>query len=437
MNDTDSPRPGLLGAIGPGLISACVVIGPGSILTSTGVGADAGFSKIWVVVLSVMFMLSYVTMGMRLGAVTQRSNGDLVAQHLNRFASIVIGISVFFISATFQFGNNLGAHSALSAYVPFDYWPVVLNAIVLAVLFGFQDLYRFVERAMTLFVAMMLIAFALNLFFAKPDLGELAAGFLPSIGEESGQPIGLPLLGLIGTTFVMSIAYYQAYLVRFKGLSEKSLSGGMLDAVVSAVIMALITIMIMSTAAAVLRGEKIENVGQVANQLQPLFGEKGRAIFCLGLFSAAFSSFIVNSMVGGFILADSLKLGSTPSDRAPRVLTAVVLLIGMGVAIYVIKTGIKPVGAIVAAQAVTVLASPFIAAAMLWLTSSEAVMGKRRNGPFLKITGTAGLLLLVAMSYYTASTKVIPALFPDRNAEVEQQNSAKLSATPDSPALSE
>ena len=44
--------------IGPGLITACVVIGPGSILTSSNVGAQQGYSMAWVVVLSVVFMLA-------------------------------------------------------------------------------------------------------------------------------------------------------------------------------------------------------------------------------------------------------------------------------------------------------------------------------------------------------------------------------------------
>ena len=77
---------------------------------------------------------------------------------------------------------------------------------------------------------------------------------------------------------------------------------------------------------------------------------------------------------------------------------------------YVIKTGIKPVPAIVAAQAVTVLAAPLIAGAMLWLSSSKAVMGDRRNGVLLNLAGGAGLLLLLAMSAYTAIEKVIPAI---------------------------
>ncbi len=56
--------------IGPGLITACVVIGPGSIMTSSTVGANKGYSMLWIVVVSVVFMLAYMTMGAKLGAVS-------------------------------------------------------------------------------------------------------------------------------------------------------------------------------------------------------------------------------------------------------------------------------------------------------------------------------------------------------------------------------
>ena len=394
-------------ALGPGLVTACVVIGPGSILTSSKLGADEGYSKIWVVVISVIVMMTYVNLGMRLGVVTKQSNGELVSKHIHRFVSVLIGLSVFFIAAAFQFGNNLGAHSALSTYTDFPYWPLVMNALVLAVLFGFRNLYTFVERAMACFVALMLLAFAINLGFSRPDPNEFFRGFIPLAGSST---IGLPLLGLIGTTFVISAAYYQSYLVRFKGWGEGDLRRGVIDSRVSATIMGVITIMIMATAASVLRGADLQGVGDVANSLKPLFGEKGRAIFCLGLFSAAFSSFIVNSMIGGFILSDALRLGSTPQDRWPRLMTAAVLLIGMGVAMYVIETGIKPVPAIVAAQALTVLAAPLIAGAMLWLTNLKSVMGEHRNGWFVNLVAGFGLVLLLGMSLYTATEKVLPAL---------------------------
>ncbi len=397
----------LFQSIGPGLITACVVIGPGSILTSSKIGASEGYSKVWVVLVSVFFMMIYTQLAARLGVASQLSVGDLIRQHAGRPLAILIGFGVFFIAATFQFGNNLAVHSALASVVDFDYWIFLVNAIAIVCMFSFKNLYKQLERLMTWLVGFMLASFAMNLFFAKPSLQEFRAGMLP---DFSTGGIGLPLLSLVGTTFVIAAAYYQAYLVRFKGWQAKDVRKGMLDARVSAALMALITLMIMSTAAAVLRGQELASVSDVANQLQPLFGDKGRLVFGLGLFSAAFSSFLVNSMIGGFIFSDGLGLGDRPEQLAPRIFSALVLLVGMFVALYVIKTGIKPVGAIVAAQAVTVLAAPLLAGMLLWLTNQTAVMGDMRNGLWLNLTAGLGLLLLVAMSWYVATEKVWPAL---------------------------
>ncbi|MDP7206016.1 MAG: divalent metal cation transporter, partial [Pirellulaceae bacterium] len=72
-------------AIGPGLITACVVIGPGSILTSSNVGARQGYSMAWVVITSVIFMLVFMTMGARLGVATGQSAASIITRRAGRW----------------------------------------------------------------------------------------------------------------------------------------------------------------------------------------------------------------------------------------------------------------------------------------------------------------------------------------------------------------
>jgi len=172
--------------------------------------------------------------------------------------------------------------------------------------------------------------------------------------------------------------------------------------------MAVITLMIMCTSASVfhpqiLAGtmalEDINNGSKIADQLEPLFGPAGRYVFCIGLFSVAYSSFIVNSMIGGFVLSDALKLGDRPDHLGPRLMTAFVLLSGMGVALYMIVADVgKPAALIVAAQATTVVASPLIAATLLWLTNRKSVMGEHTNGPITNGVASLGLIVLVLIS---------------------------------------
>jgi Mn2+/Fe2+ NRAMP family transporter len=146
----------------------------------------------------------------------------------------------------------------------------------------------------------------------------------------------------------------------------------------------------------------------VAAGLKPAFGVMGHSLFCLGLFAAAYSSFLVNSMIGGFILADGLGLGSKLTDLWPRLMTVVVLLTGMIVALLVNRAGLNPVPAIVAAQAVTVVAAPIVAGALWWLTNRRDIMGADRNGMIINVFALIGFLLLLAMAAYTAVYKVWP-----------------------------
>jgi manganese transport protein len=401
--------------IGPGVITACVVIGPGSILSSSKVGATNGFALSWVVLLAVGFMMIYMTLGARLGVVATKSPATLLTERVGRWLAALIGIGVFFISAAFQFGNNIGVYAAFKEYeeyitkIPFmevDYVVVLFNALAIFFVFGFKNLYRAIERLMMVFVGMMLLSFAVNLFFAKPNISEFLCGLVPTLTSISALENPFSLLALVGTTFVITAAYNQAYLVQQKGWGKADLKDGLVDARIGSIIMGLITIILMSTAAAALRGGELKNVADVAAGLRPAFGEWGHTLFCLGLFSAAYSSFLVNSMIGGFILSDGLGMGSKATDVGPKAATTAVLLTGMVVALLVLKANFNPVPAVVAAQAVTVIAAPLVAGALWWLTSRNDIMGVDRNSKLVNIFAGIGFVLLLAMAAYTAAVKI-------------------------------
>lgn len=394
--------------IGPGLITACVVIGPGSIVTSSTVGANNAYSMLWVVLVSVAFMMTYMMLGAKLGVVASEAPCDLLRSRAGNWLSVLVGICVFFISAAFQSGNSIGVGAAFETFIESKTVVAALivafNAVAILFLFAFRNLYQVLERLMMTFVAIMLVSFAINLIRLKPNVAKLVTGFIPSAGD-----IDLAVLGLIGTTFVITAAFYQAYLVRQKGWGLAEMKSGLVDARIGSVIMALITVMLMSTAAAGLyTGEKItlSDPVAIAVALEPTFGTSGKIIFCLGLFSAAYSSFIVNSMIGGFVLADGLKLGSKPTDLWPRLLTTAALLTGMFVALGTMLFDFDRTPTIIAAQAVSVVGAPLVAAVLLWLTSRRDVMGDQVNGPAINAFAGVGLVLLIAMALNTALVKL-------------------------------
>lgn len=416
MSDSLPPGPWYT-RIGPGLITACVVIGPGSILTSSKVGANNGYAMLWIVVASVIFMWTYMSLGASLGVVASESPGELIRRKGGRWLAALVGLAVFFISAAYESGNNIGVAAAFESYIPdinrtlglsaspaavISVLLIFFNAIAISFLYAFRDLYKALERLMMLFVGLMLICFAANLIALGPNPRKLLEGFIPSTGRTG---FGLELLGLVGTTFTISGAFYQSYLVRQKGWTRDDMQLGMIDVRVGAIIMALITMMLMSTAAAGLytgQDVQLNSPVEVATSLEPLFGESGKLIFCLGLFSAAYSSFLVNSMIGGFMAADGLGWGSKPTDPGPRALTAVVLLTGLIVGLAVIALGWDRTPTIIAAQALTVVAAPLVAGVLFWLTSSREVMGENVSTPVQKIIALFGLVALIGIGGKTA-----------------------------------
>jgi Mn2+/Fe2+ NRAMP family transporter len=193
--------------------------------------------------------------------------------------------------------------------------------------------------------------------------------------------------------------------------------------------MFLITVMLISTAAAGLPRDGSVTLGNpvdVATALQTTFGQSAKIIFCVGLFSAAYSSFLVNSMIGGFMAADGLGLGSRPSDLGPRLLTTVALLTGMAVGVAVLQFKFDRTPTIIAAQAVTVVAAPLVAGVLLWLTSSRDVMGNHVNSPGMIVFAGIGLLLLIAMAAKTAFVDLPRKIDDYRNVQAE---AVELSAT--------
>lgn len=406
--------------LGPGLIVSCVVIGPGSIMTSSKIGAEYGYQLVWVLVIAALLMMTYMNLGARLGVVARATPGDLVAEFCGRWLTLVIGLSVFSITSAYQFGNNLGVASAMDGLLQegqaFSIWAklfllLLCNTLAIGFLFIFKNLYKRLEQLMTVFVGIMLLAFLLNLFIAKPNLASLATGLIPSLPEgESTRNGWIPVIAWIGTTFITVVAYYQAYLVRQKGWDISKLSEGINDARLGTIILATITLTIMATAGAQLQGKDLLSPAQVAQQLKPLFGTKGQFIFCIGLFSAAYSSFLVNSMLGGFMLSDGLGFGTDPNTPWPRRLSALVLLIGMGIGMVAVVTGKNPVGAIVFAQALTVIAAPLTGGVLWWLTSRKDIMGIHVNRLHHHVGAAIGFFILLSFSVYLVVGRILPTL---------------------------
>jgi Mn2+/Fe2+ NRAMP family transporter len=438
-NDVAEQR-GILRSIGPAIITASVVLGPGSILSASKIGYQYGYQMVWVLALAVFMMIGITALSARLGVLLEGTLCEELARRMGRWAAVVTGVALFLITACFQFGNNTGVVASLEPFMTSDQgWKtasialiVALNLMVAVALFGCRHLYQPVERLMKLLVTCMIIGFASNLVMAQPNLIQLLHGFVPRLPTTSGatllprveQPAEedasvsgakprivdhlTPVTALFATTFSIGGAFYQAYLVRKKGWTSGQLRQGLVDSAVGICVLGLVTLMVMVTAAAVLHDNpnvsEPKSAADVARQLEPFFGPAAQVLFCVGIFAGAFSSFLVNAMIGGTVLADGLGLGGDIDRFWPRLFTLIVLLSGMSVAIGVLWTDTPPVNLIIFAQAMTVLGLPALALALLILALQRDYLAQKSIPLWLKAIAVLAMLVVSFLAVRTAAT---------------------------------
>ena len=385
-------------SFGPGFIIAATVLGPGSITVASRIGSEYGYAFLWVIVIATVFMITYTAMAARFGVVNNKSILQTIAENYGRWFAIVIGISAFLSSSSFQFGNNLGIGIGMEGItgIPERIWPLVFTSLGIVLIFRAKNLYKLLERVMMFMVLLMILAFFLNLILTKPEVVPLARGFIPS--QLSGSSLSI-VAAMMATSFSLAAALYQSYLAQDKGWKMGHLKNSLKDTYTGILLLALISLTVLVTSAAALhpRGILVNSAADMALQIEALFGAYAKIFFSVGLCAASFSSMMVNSVIGGGLLADGFGLGRSMNNRITKIFIVAVLLIGMLVAVFFRGNVIY---AMIMAQASSMLAVPFIALGLFMVLNNKKVMGKHRNNLFQNIIAVTGFLVISLMVYF-------------------------------------
>ncbi len=390
--------------IGPGFVIAAVVLGPGSLTAATRLGAAYGYAMLWLTLLAGATMAGFVVLFMRWGITADRSFLSHAAAAWGRPFAAVAGLAMFYVATAFQFGNNIGVATGMDSLlfapgqagpVPAWGWIVAFNAAALLFLFAFKRIYSILEKTMTTLVAIMVVVFFANLYFARPSLVGVARGLLPSLPEGLNW---VWAAGLVATTFSIVGAIFQTYLVRERRWTAADYRRGVGDSVAGIAILTLVSMVILATSAAVFpRDVQVRSAADMAGQLERMFGDASRIIFSIGFVAAAFSSFMVNAMIGGTLLSDGFGFGDDLNSRAVKRCSAGSLLLGMTLALLVAwARRVSFADALLIGEAGTLLAVPLAIVATLLALIRPVQSGARPLGLGGRIFVLAGVLLLLA-----------------------------------------
>jgi len=385
-------------SLGPGLITAALVFGPSKITIASKLGSEYAFGLLWVIVVTIFFMVVFTSISARIGLATNESLLTTIRNKWGRPVAVFTGLCIFFVTASFQAGNSIGIGLALSelTHTTTLSWIIAFNVFAICLLF-FRSFYKVLEKIMICLIGLMLFAFVTTLILSKPSVPGIISGLKPSIPKGS---LGL-IIAFTASCFSIVAAFYQSYLVQERKRMQpgsthhdKSFTGIAILGVLSAIVL------VCSATVLYPQGIHLKTATDMSKALEPLFGHYASVLFLCGLAAASFSALIGNASVGGTLLGDALELGSSLRSGKTRFLIAILMMIGAGIAI---RYGQLPLELIILAQRVTILVVPFIGLAMFSIANDKKIMRHYANNLFIKIAGGIGLLLLFVLAVKTVT----------------------------------
>jgi len=380
---------GRLFAILLSAVIAAAFLGPGTITTAARAGAAYGPALLWTLAFSTVACLALQEASARLTIVSGLTLGQALRQ---RFAGglgallvtlLVLG-AVVLGCAAYQAGNILGGVAGAELALG---WPRSALTVLTATAAGallWRGSTRLVVTTLSALVAVMGIAFLLTALPLLPPPAELLAGLLvPRVPPGSL----LLVLGLVGTTVVPYNLFLGSGLARGQDLGETRL--GLLVAIGLGGLISM---------AVVIAGSAVGGTfdyPSLAAVLAARLGDWARLFFAAGLFAAGFSS-AVTAPLAAAVTVRSLFAGDDRAqrwhERSWRYRAVWLGVLATGTAFGL--SGVKPIPAIIAAQATNGLLLPVVAFFLLLMANDRRLLGRRVNGPL----ANALMALVVAVT---------------------------------------
>ena len=386
-------------------VIAAAFIGPGTVTTAASAGATYGLSLLWALLFSTAACLVLQEASARLTIVSGRNLGQALRDQYRAGPQkgavllLVLGAIVAGCAA-YEAGNILGG---VSGAVMVTGWPAHLLTLGSGVIAGallWRSPPQTVARSLSLVVAVMGLAFLCTAVLQRPSLGEiLRASLVPSMPRGAG----LLILGLVGTTVVPYNLFLGSGIAAGQELRDLRLG-----LIVAVGLGGLISMAVLVTGTAVEGSFSFLALSEV---LSLELGSWAANLFALGLLGAGLSSAITAPLAAAVTARSLLQEGGeddrwSPTDWRYRSVWIGVLMVGLGFGL----SGVRPVPAIILAQALNGFLLPLVSVFLFLAVNDRRLMGEAVNGRLANVA-TLGVVWVAMLLGVTAVSRAVSSAF--------------------------
>lgn len=329
-----SPWKRLLAFLGPAYLVSVGYMDPGNWATDIAGGSQFGYALLWVLLMSNIMALLLQSLCTRLGVVRGLDLAQASRQSYPMFVNFILYILAEIAIAATDLAEVIGMAIGLNLLFGLPMiWGVsitVLDSFLL--LFLINKGMRKMEAFIIGLIAIIGGSFLIEMFLAKPDMGELVTGFIPTLPNDTALYIAI---GIIGATVMPHNLYLHSSLVQTRKIErtpkgiKQALKLNFIDSAVALNLAFFVNAAILILAASVFFKNELYEVAEIQDAhalLAPLLGTNVAPIFfAIALIAAGQSSTLTGTLAGQIVMEGYLNLRIQPWVR--RLLTRMVAII--------------------------------------------------------------------------------------------------------------
>jgi manganese transport protein len=391
--------------LGPAFIAAVAYIDPGNFATNMAGGSQFGYTLLWVVLAANLMAMLVQSMSAKLGIATGRSLPEVCRDRFPFRVVVLLWLQAEAVAMATDLAEFVGAALGLHLVFGLSLWlSAVLTGLAAFTILGMQVWgFRRLEATLTGLVAVVVLAFGLEVLRSGPSASDVARGtFVP---QFAGSGSALLAVGIIGATVMPHVIYLHSSLTqnRIVGANpdarRKIFRFEMVDIMIAMGIAGVINLAMLATAASVFHTRGMfgagNDLGQVFGDFNQYLGAHSGMVFGLALLASGVASSCVGTMSGQVVMQGFIHRQIPIFAR--RAITMIPALILIGV-------GFSPTRALVLSQVFLSFGIPFALIPLLFFTGDKGLMGSLVNRRPVVVLAGMVTALIVGLNVYLLIT---------------------------------
>lgn len=287
-----------LRSFGPGIVIVLTWLGAGDVVDMGVAGANYGYSLMWVLVVAVFMRFVLVSIVARYHLCNERGEGVVDGLcRLHPAWAPVLAFTVIVMSHVYGAYMTVGVGEVCANLFrtgsPWA-WAVVCNAIALALVF--RPAYGPLELVFKVFLALLSISFLGCAVFVGPNPVDVFQGLyrleMPDAqGRFNPLLVGGAMIGAVGGSIMNLVYPYFLDAKGWRGPQYRRVQ--QYDFLLAMTVMLALNLAVWILGAELLFPDRqIHSLDDLPALVSTVLGEKGRALFYLGIFSAIYTSIL-------------------------------------------------------------------------------------------------------------------------------------------------